>query len=591
MTAVWYLGKADRRTISPADWVALGTTGGTFLWDGTNGYSHPVTDFTAPQLTALGTQLDFNTAAADGARAGAVVSASSQPWTADIAAGNTALQALNSKKQVSWNANNLSVSDPFPVSLWQTTFLAYATSMLMQVEVTGAAVGATGASIDAFVCDVSLGRRPIPSTQVELQGLPATIQRRQIGVIPPLPLTNDYYTNSGAAKQSTVLKTTKLSGLIVGHTYTVEITSTITGGASKTAPMTDMQTYQSRLALVGSAAGKMKSYSASCTASKVMVNVWSAGETVYVKPTVGPVIATAAPAYAVRATPTNDRVLLSTYTSAAVSSVQVVDTSTDSIIASYPTTTKFVNDFAISSDGLTAWLMQPYTASQVQAITISSGAVVRTIATTGLPYRAVLSPDGTRIHVLTTLSGSTYIETYSTTTGAAVGGAVVIAVGTGNALDITPNGLFLYLYVNETGTVYEVNLTTRAVSRSLVITTGSGAASLKILAGDTARSLLVFLSSNSSVSVCYHVRLDTMTVYTQWPALNSGGYLSDGAIGPRGDRAARRDLHARLHERHLELLPRRSLRGRQPVRQLVLEGRRRGDGYLHSLLRLTRLGI
>lgn len=69
MTAVWYIGGSDSREITATEWADIGFTGAaTSLWDSTNGWSIPATDFTQGQLDLLARFGDFDVNAPDGPR-------------------------------------------------------------------------------------------------------------------------------------------------------------------------------------------------------------------------------------------------------------------------------------------------------------------------------------------------------------------------------------------------------------------------------------------------------------------------------------------------------------------------------------------
>src|SRR6478735_2351716 len=69
MPSVWYVGRANIRTLTVDDWQRLGvvTTEAT-TWDAENGWSIPHAEFTTPQLNALENLNEFTTGAADGPR-------------------------------------------------------------------------------------------------------------------------------------------------------------------------------------------------------------------------------------------------------------------------------------------------------------------------------------------------------------------------------------------------------------------------------------------------------------------------------------------------------------------------------------------
>lgn len=70
MSAVWYIGSSNTRTITDADWdVALGANSyGDDTWNRANGWSIPQVTFTPDQLSYLGTLPDFRINAPDGPR-------------------------------------------------------------------------------------------------------------------------------------------------------------------------------------------------------------------------------------------------------------------------------------------------------------------------------------------------------------------------------------------------------------------------------------------------------------------------------------------------------------------------------------------
>lgn len=71
MSAVWYVGTSDVRTITAADWAAAGITGvSDVTWNKTNGWSVAATSFNGAQLALLALLPEFNTTGADGPRAG-----------------------------------------------------------------------------------------------------------------------------------------------------------------------------------------------------------------------------------------------------------------------------------------------------------------------------------------------------------------------------------------------------------------------------------------------------------------------------------------------------------------------------------------
>lgn len=71
MSAVWYTGRASKRTISVEDWDGAGiTVTQDTVWDASNGFSIPQASFTAAQIAILDADYSFRTGAPDGPRTG-----------------------------------------------------------------------------------------------------------------------------------------------------------------------------------------------------------------------------------------------------------------------------------------------------------------------------------------------------------------------------------------------------------------------------------------------------------------------------------------------------------------------------------------
>lgn len=70
MTAVWYIGRKNERTLKPGDW--SGTAGGPYTqessWNADNGWSIPESEFSSQQLAVLELDPEFLTGADDGPR-------------------------------------------------------------------------------------------------------------------------------------------------------------------------------------------------------------------------------------------------------------------------------------------------------------------------------------------------------------------------------------------------------------------------------------------------------------------------------------------------------------------------------------------
>lgn len=80
MASVWYIGKSDSRTITAAQWAAAGIAGASdSTWNAANGWSIPTTSFTAPQLTILSADGNFNIAGTDGPRPPGLVGSGDDP--------------------------------------------------------------------------------------------------------------------------------------------------------------------------------------------------------------------------------------------------------------------------------------------------------------------------------------------------------------------------------------------------------------------------------------------------------------------------------------------------------------------------------
>lgn len=71
--SVWFVGPEHKRTLKPADWVALGTTGTEVTWDSTNGWSIDQSTLSAPQITALGNLTNMQVTGTVGPRPASVV--------------------------------------------------------------------------------------------------------------------------------------------------------------------------------------------------------------------------------------------------------------------------------------------------------------------------------------------------------------------------------------------------------------------------------------------------------------------------------------------------------------------------------------
>ena len=75
MASVWYIGYADVRTISSANWTTLGAPGVTTTWDKTNGWSISQSVLTADQIAYLDSHNEFAVVSSNFPRPGSIVTA------------------------------------------------------------------------------------------------------------------------------------------------------------------------------------------------------------------------------------------------------------------------------------------------------------------------------------------------------------------------------------------------------------------------------------------------------------------------------------------------------------------------------------
>lgn len=73
MAAVWYVGLANRRLITAADWAREHISAGDVEWKASNGWSIPQAQFTQAQLDYLLEQQNFVIDAPEGPRDGVVI--------------------------------------------------------------------------------------------------------------------------------------------------------------------------------------------------------------------------------------------------------------------------------------------------------------------------------------------------------------------------------------------------------------------------------------------------------------------------------------------------------------------------------------
>lgn len=68
MASVWYIGHANSRLFTAADWAREGITAYESVWNAANGWSIPQSQFTSAQLDVLVEQGNFRINAPDGPR-------------------------------------------------------------------------------------------------------------------------------------------------------------------------------------------------------------------------------------------------------------------------------------------------------------------------------------------------------------------------------------------------------------------------------------------------------------------------------------------------------------------------------------------
>lgn len=136
MASVWFIGQANSRTITAAQWAAAGVAGAAdTVWNKVNGYSIPAESFTGPQLAILDADGNFDVDAPDGPRPGAVTSAAAgafpncPPWvpreslTGPAASGNDAPTittgiALDGAFNEQYIISGNTLPNPWPVYAW-----------------------------------------------------------------------------------------------------------------------------------------------------------------------------------------------------------------------------------------------------------------------------------------------------------------------------------------------------------------------------------------------------------------------------------------------------------------------------------------
>lgn len=121
MASVWYIGPADSRTITAAQWAAAGIAGASdTVWNKANGWSLPQASLTAPQRAILDANGGFNTNAPDGPRPGSGSvspgTTGSPVYTGDL--GGLGLDNANMQRQAGLinSSRDQSRYDPFTVA-------------------------------------------------------------------------------------------------------------------------------------------------------------------------------------------------------------------------------------------------------------------------------------------------------------------------------------------------------------------------------------------------------------------------------------------------------------------------------------------
>lgn len=473
------------------------------------------------------------------------------PTGAATAAQTNAQAYTDTKTLVAKKATgavNVTLTDPQAVPILESQFVAKATTVRLSVRVCGRGAGVTGGTMILGVCDSTLGRRPRPSTQAEANSAPAGITYYYLGVIAPSALNVDLTKYpQGQGNQATVYRDVILTGLTVGHTYFLDVTATIVGGAD-TAPLaTGLHAYSDYMIdVVPTTGGTNKVYVGYGinNAGTQVVNVTSTLP--YKPPTLGVLIPGSGYVQHVRATPDGTKVLVASYITATNAPLYVINTATDTITATY-NLTDYVSRIAVAPNSATAWLARQ-TSKTVVPMTIATGALGTPITLTGTPVGVAVSPDGSAVWVCQ--SAPNVIRTFHTADGSSAGADITLPNGY-EAYDIvfTPDGTKAYVTASGAGGgyVHEINTATRTVTRSLQLTAANvGLPTLAIFPGDTPRTLLVWSNAVQANSI-YQVDILDWTVYVTWGCLTGGNAgFSWGRLTSTGDILAGDFTNAKL---------------------------------------------
>ena len=164
--------------------------------------------------------------------------------------------------------------------------------------------------------------------------------------------------------------------------------------------------------------------------------------------------------------PDGTRVYVSNYWS---NTVSVVDTATNSVIRTFAVHS-FPGALAPSPDGTRLYIntvLYPNPGYVVQVLDTASGATIATIPL-NVPQSGsgmAITPDGTRLYVTNQALNGSNVKIIDTTINAVIG-----TIPTGlvpRAIDVTPDGLFAYVAVQEAGVVSAISTATGAIVGSV----------------------------------------------------------------------------------------------------------------------------
>jgi YVTN family beta-propeller protein len=144
------------------------------------------------------------------------------------------------------------------------------------------------------------------------------------------------------------------------------------------------------------------------------------------------------------------------------STVVVIDTSSNTIVATISPVGEAPLGLAITPDGKTLYVADQI--SQVVIVDTASNAVTGSIPVTGNPFSAAITPDGTRLYVALEGNGGAAIIDIATKT---VVGAIPFSCILPAKMAVTPDGTQLYVACVGPGKVIAISTATNTVSANI----------------------------------------------------------------------------------------------------------------------------